>query len=317
MSNISQMELPPNLPTHGRIRVCGQARGFKYPEETGWTVVPAWSRGASPWKQLSPFTIGPVEYIEDGVPCTAIIFENFWHAHKVFLCVDEQKQDEWRWPEEVHASYFSMVSEDYARMQEVKALNVEALNVEAGNVEAGNVSPPDFTTKAKMIITANITPKWYVWRNALLAHRVAVRRPNGKNIPLFARWQGRNLGLVESRKEIYIPYYQALLRKHNVYLQLLALVQKGRNIIIVEPDGPSPGYYHRGVEVSIPLLEQLQSCENQFNLMEIVLGIERASNYALRNPDVSAILRSKYHAYGHGYVIALTLLQDLAALARK
>jgi hypothetical protein len=65
----------------GSIRIRGVARGIPYPsEKDGYKNIPAWSRGASPYKQLSPFIIGPVIHGDE----RAENFENFWQSHKVW-----------------------------------------------------------------------------------------------------------------------------------------------------------------------------------------------------------------------------------------
>jgi len=67
------------------IRVSQCRRATKYAKEEGYENIPAWSRGAKPWRELSPFFIGPVCFIdENGKENTATIFENFWRAHKVY-----------------------------------------------------------------------------------------------------------------------------------------------------------------------------------------------------------------------------------------
>lgn len=212
----------------GSIRVCGIARGVSYPSENdGYRNIPAWSRGASPYNQLSPFFIGPVIHGEE----RAENFENFWQSHKV-------------WP---------------------VILATKEQHVENGEPNA----------------------QWKVWHDKLMRNKTAVRRPNGRAIPLYAWWEGEKLGVVEARKRIYIPYLQELYRKHPVYQQLLEMVRGGQNICIIEPDGPDPSYYCEGVDMN---LEKLIEWQDRTLLSE---------------------LSGRYFPYGHGYVIALTLLEDI------
>lgn len=127
---------------------------------------------------------------------------------------------------------------------------------------------------------------WKNWHIALLKNPKPVRRPNGREIPLFAWWKGERLGVVEARKQIYIPYIQRLYRAHPVYQKLLELVRDGTNVIIVEPDGASGG-----LDASIDRLIELQDKVTQG---EALGGTSK-----------------RYFPYGHGYCIALTLLEDL------
>lgn len=125
---------------------------------------------------------------------------------------------------------------------------------------------------------------WYRWHDALRAHSRPVRRPNGRNIPLYAWFEGEQLGVVEARKRIYIPRLQKLYRAHEVYQKLLQKVRAGQNIVIVEPDGCPHGDYPQGRDVNLELLVEWQDCTTD---------------------------GKRYFPYGHGYVIALTLLEDL------
>jgi hypothetical protein len=134
----------------------------------------------------------------------------------------------------------------------------------------------------------NPNEKWEKWHESLLHHDEPVRRPNGKAVPLYSYWNGRHLNLIEARKEIYISYLKQLYRANPVYLKLLEKVRAGKNIMLIEPDGPLLDAYPEGLEVNLPLLYSL---------------IER-TNYADEGfPD-------RYRPYGHGYVLATCLLED-------
>lgn len=132
--------------------------------------------------------------------------------------------------------------------------------------------------------------------NALMQHNLPVRRPNGKKVPLYSWWKGQKLGVIESRKNIYIPYLQQLYRNHPTYQKLLTDVKKGQKIIILEPDGPHHTLYSDGMVVNLNLLYKLQNVTK----MKDFPGGDRFGN-----PE-------KYVPYGHSYVIALTLLEDLS-----
>jgi len=110
-----------------------------------------------------------------------------------------------------------------------------------------------------------------------------IRRPNGRAIPLYAWWNGQKLSVIEARKQIYIPELQKLLEK----------VREGQNIIIVEPDGAPLNLYPQGFEVNIDLLTILQDVTT------------------VKDFPGSKLKSDKYVPYGHGYVIALTILEDL------
>jgi len=80
-------------------------RGVAYPNRKGFKNYPIHSRGAKPWKELSPFLIGPVEFTNsDGILDSCPIFENYWQAQKVYKTVSKQNQKKpgWIWPSEKH-----------------------------------------------------------------------------------------------------------------------------------------------------------------------------------------------------------------------
>jgi len=247
---------------HGKIRVREHSKGLHYPNTTGapdnfkapgWTIIPAHSRGAKPWKELSPFFIGPVIFDED-VPGVGTVqkraenFESFWQSFKAWKTVDRQATKDWKWPAEKH------VDEE-----------------------------------------ENPNANWYKWHDALLKNKSAVRRPNGRAVPLYAWWKGRKLGLIDSRRNIYIPFLQDLYRKSPTYQKLLEIVRNGTNIIILEPDGPRAELYPTGMDVNVELLLDLVSVQK-------MKDFPGGQNYREKE---------KYVAYGHGYVLALTLLEDL------
>lgn len=246
----------------GRIRIAQQAKGRSYPSVPGFENIPAWSRGKGEWKELSPFFIRIPKYVEKetGAEFHNIIFEDFYQSFKVYEKVDKQNQKDWKWPAEIH-------------------------------VDANG----------------NPNEKWWNWHSALLKHDQAVRRPNGKNIPLYsyfvseapfsalhaekelceAKFKSEKLGIVDARKQIYIPYLKELYLNHPVFQKLLQKVRNGINVMIIEPDGPFLDVYPDGLEVNLPILQ---------SLIEV-------TNYAAEGYP------HKYRPYGHGYVIAMALLQ--------
>jgi hypothetical protein len=107
-------QLPQNVPIQvqanldqriGRIRIGQQNRAKPYPKYDGFEEIAAWSRGKQPWKQLSPFFLGPVKFINaEGGLEEAQIFENFWQSFKVWENVEKVNKKEWLWPAEQHVT---------------------------------------------------------------------------------------------------------------------------------------------------------------------------------------------------------------------
>ena len=241
----------------GEIRIRNTERGVAYPVIEGVTNIPAWSRGASPWCDLSPFKIGPVKFEEDGEMKTCRTFETWWQSFKVWPRVDKQQQWCWRWSAVDH------------------------------------IDKDDLKNKPKEELVPNNA--WTHWHNTLLKNDKPVRRPNGRAIPLFAWWQGRRLDVIQARKELYIPYLQKLYREHPTYKRLLEMVSvEGKDICIIEPDGPRSEYFKDGLVVNMSLLRKLQTVTEMRHF-----------------PGTEGKGGSRYVPYGHGYVLALTLLEDM------
>lgn len=269
----------------GIVRVRGVARGVPYPNVKGFTNIPAWSRGAAPYKQLSPFFIGPVIYEEYGEIKKCAIFENFWQSFKVYSRVDKQNKKEWKWNTEVHITNTN---------DKVSNNNDSKVSNNSGGIKVNDVNP---------------NSNWFKWHNALCSNQLAVRRPNGKVPPLYSYFNGRKLGLFEARKEIYIKYLQELYRNSNVYRDLRRLVMNGTNIILLEPDGPSIDLFPDGMEVNLDLLYKLQDVSKMHEFVTLTNnGVRSITSTESDNASVDG---NKYVGYGHGYVIALTILEDL------
>jgi hypothetical protein len=248
-----------------RIIIAQKRRGASYPNIEGFKNYPIHSQGpgttAAPWKFLSPFYIGPIEFIDfEGEIQECPIFENYWQGHKVWKKVGKQNQRKtktakgvkerytvWEWPAETHLD------------------------------------------KDK-----NPNDKWYKWHDALLTNELPVRRPNGKAIPEYAWYYNEKtkkhekLGLVESRKKIYIAELKKLYRKSPAYKKLSKDFKNGQDMVLIEPDGPWAELYPDGKEVTLDLLKKWVS----------------KTNYKEEgHPE-------KYFPYGHGYVAAMCLFED-------
>lgn len=203
-------------PAH--IRIGQTRRAHAHPSYPGYEHISAWSRGKAPWKDLSPFTIGPVNFVNDeGEEDSSLIFENFWQSFKVWDRVAKQnqivkktKEKTWVWPAESHIG-----------------------------------------------ADGNPNGLWEKWHNSLLHNEYPVRRPNGKAVPKYAWWRGKKLDIVAARREIYVPYLKELYRAHPTYQKLLAKFRAGTNLMIVEPDGALLEAYPQGMEISLEKLEEL------------------------------------------------------------
>lgn len=138
------------------------------------------------------------------------------------------------------------------------------------------------------------------WRRAGMDNKKPVRNPVGWK--LMSSCVGsfkdesldKKLDYIEARKEIYLPMYSAAVRKHELFSRLLAKLKSGRNLLICEVDGPrqeSLGYYKKEYNVPDNWIEN--------------------NSIAVTPETMSILLNDKYYAFGHGYCLAMTLLEEL------
>ena len=213
---------------YGKIRVGGTKRTIGYAHEDGYINLPIISRGPYPWKQLSPFYLGPVK--DPNIEIEANNVENFWQFLKVYPEVKKirltkgkgvNRYVEWEYPTETHAVLKSGCDKNKFECWEVK-------------------------------------PEWEKWRNAGFKNKYAIRRPNGtvktNGPPIFSLYNDKRLGYVDARKQIYIPTYSKLFKKHHLFNDIMNMLYNGVNIMLIDVDGPDVQQYENGSEISIELL---------------------------------------------------------------
>lgn len=237
--------------TFGKIRVGGKSErgGSGYAkcknEAEGFIPLPIISKGKSPYNQLSPFFLGPVKDEKTGLEAKNI--ENFWQFQKVYHTVKKQNQK--------------------------KTLNGEKNTI---------WSHPEEVHVKKENDEYEPNQEWFAWRKKGFENAYAVRRPTGpkKNgLPLYSYYDGKKLSYIESRMAIYIPFYKKLARETQVYKDILEMLKNGKNVMLIDLDGPNVKEYPYGREMSFDLIKDLE-----------------------KDPKIS---------YGHGYVCASALMEDL------
>lgn len=177
---------------------CGRtARGAPYPALDGYVTIPAWSRGAQPWCNLSPMRLGPV-WIQDpadvvrpgfslmdgSVWAQATCFENYWQGSKIY--------------------------------------QVDLVDATLP-VTVENLKPAFWTRRAEVF--ASVKPV----RRALPKARYGV--------PIAGYYEGEVMDYVTSRVRIYAPFYSRLVVDTPEFQQLLFNAQSGVPLLLVGPDG--------------------------------------------------------------------------------
>lgn len=99
------------------------------------------------------------------------------------------------------------------------------------------------------------------------------------------------LNYITSRKEIYLPIYREAVEKTEMFLKLKKRLENGENLLIIEVDGPheeSMDYYKEKYDVGDDFIQGNTISATPEN-MELLLNDEK-------------------HNFGHGYCLAMALL---------
>lgn len=142
----------------------------------------------------------------------------------------------------------------------------------------------------------NITEKYKNWREKGMNNKYAVRYPVGykhrsKCLYSLKELSGPKLDYIEARKEIYVKEYCRLVKKEKSYQLLQEMLKKGKNLLIVEVDGPH--------EESLDYYKENYGVNNSFIQRDTMLFNEENNRIMLNDPK---------HSYGHGYALCLALL---------
>lgn len=145
----------------------------------------------------------------------------------------------------------------------------------------------------------NLTPAYWAWRQKGFSAPYAVRYPPGYGkmascVGLLAETRAGQyegpLGYVEARKQLYLPLYTRMARQSPLFAKLRELREKGKNLLIVEVDGPhqeSLGHYVQTYGVGADFIAAGTMLANAANL--------------------KIMLDDPQHPFGHGYCLAAAL----------
>ena len=87
----------------------------------------------------------------------------------------------------------------------------------------------------------NPNEKYFEWAVKGWESTFAYRYPAGKGaIPEYSYWDGRKLGYIDARKQIYIPLYSRIISQ-SIYQELLRRVEnairEGKDVVLLDFDG--------------------------------------------------------------------------------
>lgn len=101
----------------------------------------------------------------------------------------------------------------------------------------------------------------------------------------------KHLDYVQSRKEIYLPAYFSALRKEEKFKNLKKELERGRDILVLEVDGPR--------EESLPYYMNKYGVQGSF--------IDHGTTLATKE-NLDVFLNDTKHPFGHGFCLAAALL---------
>jgi hypothetical protein len=82
------------------------------------------------------------------------------------------------------------------------------------------------------------TMDYWNWANEGWSSQKPHRYPMGKGkVPLYCLWDGKRLGYIDSRKQIYAPLYIKAIENSAIYARLKQYVEDGRDIVLKDWDG--------------------------------------------------------------------------------
>ena len=239
-----------------RVGRCTWENGKRVdPSYPGFTSILCLTK-SSPYGDLSPYMIKD----DDGR-----IMENLWQGCKVYETIPKSIQK--------YSRYNSTIIWDWPAERHVD--------------QNGQKDDSD-----EIILTS----EYWNWRKNLMTCKYPVRYPVGykhRHKCLFSFLQDpmENLDYIQSRKQIYLPIYDSLIRKESKFDKLKIKHYQGENLLILEVDGPHS--------------ESLDYYKQQYHVDDTF--IER--NTMLATPEyLKIMLEDSKHPFGHGYCLAASLL---------
>src|SRR3989338_8696227 len=146
-----------------------------------------------------------------------------------------------------------------------------------------------------------LTHQWYDWHTRGFRNNEAVRFPVGEKLrhhclfsvqdDLNGHVDDKRLSYVDARKVLYCKMYCSCVRIHPTFAELQDQLRQGKNLLIIEVDGPhqeSLPYYMENYHVSDTFIQN----------GTVVVDV----------PNMKLLMNDEKHAFGHGYCLAMELL---------
>lgn len=155
--------------------------------------------------------------------------------------------------------------------------------------------------KEKHMINDEIQPAYWQWREKGMNNPYAVRYPVGFGnmskclFSIIDEDPETRLDYIEARKEIYVPVYCKLVKEQDRFWELKKMLDDGHKLLIIEVDGPH--------QESLDYYKETYGVDDSFIEDDTILATEE---------NLCIMLNDKKHSFGHGYCLALALLDEVA-----
>jgi len=151
-----------------------------------------------------------------------------------------------------------------------------------------------------------LTPEYFKWREAGMKCQYHLRYPfgygsagrcifslhqNSRSVQERILYDEDKLDYITARKQIYVTGYINCVRKEPKFEELKTLLQKGKNLLISEVDGPH--------QESLSYYKKQYGVEDDFIESDTMLATE---------DNINIMLNDSKHPVGHGYCLAMALL---------
>jgi len=145
----------------------------------------------------------------------------------------------------------------------------------------------------------NPNSNYWLWREKGRANPYPVRYPVGFNHRSECLYSLLDIGdntylemdYIESRKMLYLPEYVKAVRQEPLFHSLVRKLEEGKNLLIIEVDGPH--------EESLNYYKEKYNVSDDFIQRDTMLATENNLNIMLNDPK---------HPFGHGYCLAWAML---------
>lgn len=153
-----------------------------------------------------------------------------------------------------------------------------------------------------------LTSAYYAWRDKGMKSKHAIRYPVGFNHRHNCKYvlaydqdgtinETNKLDYIQSREKVYVSEYCRLVKMEPKFMELVTKLNNNENLLIIEVDGPH--------QESLNYYKQKYNVGDDFIVKNTML---------VSDDNIRIMLNDTKHPFGHGYCLAMALLEKQAEL---